>query len=413
MKNGKQFWVTVALINLGIVALLGVTLRSKILFPLAGIDFTNILHAHSHFAFCGWITLMLLALLIYEILPGHLNNRKIYNSLLWGILLAAVAMLVAFLCQGYALYSILFSTIFIFVTYPFAYLLARDILRSDAIRPAKVLSVSALACLVISSAGPFTLAYLKMSGSGNFLLYRDATYTYLHMQYNGFFTLSAFALFSNSLHKRLNQNQIEKLGRFASILSISVVPSLFISYLWHYPNIWVRSIAILGCLFIAVAIVYLIIFLFALKNDLPDISKFTRNVASLSLIAFVLKSLLQTGTVIPSLGKLVFGDRAIIIGYLHLVLLGFITLYIIAHLLNNGALNISNKATRTAVKTFAGAIIINEVILMIQGFGNMLMLSNHLYALLLWITSIWLFTGAIMILISRLRHYKYSREEPM
>ncbi len=411
MKNKKQFWVTVAILNLGIVALMGVTLRSKILFPLQGIDFTNILRAHSNFAFTGWITLMLFTLLIYDVLPAHLNNKKIYNSLLWGIFLAATGMLISFLCQGYAFYSILFSTLFILVSYPLVYLLGRDILRSETAKPVKILGVCALICLVLSSVGPFVLAYLKMAGSDNFLLYRDATYTYLHMQYNGFFTLSVFALLFNNLNKRFDQNQLEKARKFASILSISIAPTLFISYLWHYPDIWVRSIAIVGCLFIVIVIVYLINFLHSLKKKLHDIPPFIRIVGSLSFIAFALKSFLQTGTVIPSLGKLVFGDRAIIIGYLHLVLLGFITLYIIAHLLYNGMLNISDKFTRTAIRTFAGAIIFNELILMIQGFGNMLMLSNRIYAWLLWFTSIWLFSGAIMIIIARLHHHKQHRRD--
>ena len=90
MNSKKQFWVTIALVNLSIVALLGVTLRSKILFPLKGIDFKYVLHAHSHFAFGGWITLALLSLMVYEILPDHLSRKKSYQWFLWGILFNAV-----------------------------------------------------------------------------------------------------------------------------------------------------------------------------------------------------------------------------------------------------------------------------------------------------------------------------------
>jgi hypothetical protein len=66
MQAEKQLekWVGIALVNLSIVALLGVLLRCKQLFPLPFIQYKYLLHAHSHFAFGGWISLALLALMI-------------------------------------------------------------------------------------------------------------------------------------------------------------------------------------------------------------------------------------------------------------------------------------------------------------------------------------------------------------
>ena len=69
MLKVRNSWITISLINLSIVALLGVLLRSKILFSIPWIDFKFMLHAHSHFAFAGWITLCLFTLLTFEILP--------------------------------------------------------------------------------------------------------------------------------------------------------------------------------------------------------------------------------------------------------------------------------------------------------------------------------------------------------
>lgn len=402
MDSKKQYWITIALVNLCIVASLGVTLRSKILFPLKGIEFKSVLHAHSHFAFGGWITLALLTLMIYEILPDHLNRKKSYQWLLWGILFNAAGMLVSFLIQGYAFFSILFSTLFVFITYAFCYVFIRDILKSKVDKAVSIVSISALIFLAASSAGPFTLAYLMASHSSNNILYRDAIYTYLHLQYNGFFTLGVFALFINAIHKKFTQIQQRKVRLFAAVISISIVPTLFISYLWHVTNIGIKITAFTGCVFIVIAIIYLFSAFRSVKNLLSTIAPFTRTIGVLSITAFLLKSLLQTGTIIPSIGKLVYGDRAIIVGYLHLVLLGFISLYILAHLLYSGILNVSSRFTRIAVITFAGGVIANEIILMVQGFGNMLMISNSLYTWLLWGASIWLFSGATLILISRL-----------
>jgi hypothetical protein len=235
------------------------------------------------------------------------------------------------------------------------------------------------------------------------LLYKDSVYTYLHFQYNGFFTLSVFALLLNALHKTFTERQLIRVRVFAKLVSISVIPTLFISFLWHYSNWWVYLAAGTGVVFILLSIIYFFIALRSIKDQRFTIVPFIRHIGVLSISAFLLKSLLQTGTIIPSLGKLVYGDRAIIVGYLHLVLLGFISLYLLANFLYSGVLNAHSRYTRYAIRIFAGAIIANEVILMVQGFGNMLMISYGIYTWLLWGAAIWLFTGTVMIFIARLK----------
>jgi hypothetical protein len=406
MKNKNQFWLSIALINLFIVSLLGVILRSKILFPLNGIDFKHVLHAHSHFAFGGWITLALISLMVYDLLPEESSKKRIYQWILWGILFSAAGMLVSFLCQGYAFFSILFSTLFILVSYAFSIVFIRDIWQSNVDQSIKILSISSLLYLSISSVGPFMLAYLMASHSQDNLMYRDSIYTYLHLQYNGFFTLAIFTLFFNAFIRFLKDNQLKKIRRFALILSVSIVPTLFISYLWHFQTIIIQTLATIGSFFIVLTLISLIDVLRSIKRCFKTVEPFVRTIALLSISAFILKSILQTGTIIPSLGKLVYGDRAIIIGYLHLVLLGFISLYLLAHFLNSGILDLTHRFTRIAITVFASAIAGNETILMVQGFGNMLMVSNSLYSWLLWIVSLWLLTGTSLILISR---FKFGR----
>jgi hypothetical protein len=184
------------------------------------------------------------------------------------------------------------------------------------------------------------------------------------------------------------------------------MPTLFISYLWHFSNIGIRIVAIFGCLCILATLISLFDILISIKPILKTVPRFIRTIGFLSFVAFLLKSLLQTGTIIPFLGKLVFGDRAIIVGYLHLVLLGFVSLYILTHLLYSGLLNASSWFTRIALLTFISGVMVNEAILMVQGFGNMLMISNGFYAWLLWGASLWLLTGTILIFTARLKIYR-------
>ena len=185
---------------------------------------------------------------------------------------------------------------------------------------------------------------------------------------------------------------------------------MFLSYLWHPVGYGVRLVAVTGAVFILIALVYLFRVLNAVKGHFSAVPVFARRVGALSVAAFVLKSLLQTGTIISPLGRLVFNDRAVIIGFLHLVLLGFITLYILAHMLYTGILSHADRFTRIAVIVFAGGVIANEVVLMVQGFCDMLMIATSTYAGLLWGAAIWLLCGAMLMVIARLRYYKRQQE---
>ncbi|MBS1586768.1 MAG: hypothetical protein JSS82_14625 [Bacteroidetes bacterium] len=394
--NGKTVWVKICLIHLCIVAFLGTLLRSKILFSLPWIDFKNLVNAHSHFAFGGWVTLVLMVLMICDLLPNAASSQKVYQWILGGIVFNAWGMLLSFPFEGYAFFSILFSTLFIFVTYIFSYVFIRDILKAPVGKTVKLLAVSSLICLVLSSIGPFTLAYLLASKSGNFLLYKDSIYTYLHFQYNGFFTLSVFSILFWRLTSSVSAETNRKLHQFAVALCVSILPSVFLSYLWQYPENTVRIIAIIGVASLLACVIFFArIFLSVHKYFLKK-DPLIRILGTLSLIAFTLKLLLQSGTIIPSLGNAVFGNRPVIIGFLHLVFLGFVSLFALAYLLQNGLLQ-NDKITRIALAIFAAGVIGNELVLMTQGLGGMFMQSSAIFPWLLWIIAVSLFVSTFLL----------------
>ena len=107
------------------------------------------------------------------------------------------------------------------------------------------------------------------------------------------------------------------------------------------------------------------------------------------------------GTVIPSLGNAVFGYRPIIIGFLHLVFLGFVSFYILSSYMESHMF--THKLSKPALILFAIAIILNETVLLVQGIGLLFSTTSHIYAWLLWAVAILLFTGAVLILAARLQ----------
>ena len=115
-------WLKISLINLLIVAGLGLTLRYKILFSLPFVDQKHLLHGHTHFAFAGWITQALMALLVANLVKQQpqLPFKK-YNRLLYANLFTAYGMLIAFALEGYGLFSIIFSTASVVVPSAFSF----------------------------------------------------------------------------------------------------------------------------------------------------------------------------------------------------------------------------------------------------------------------------------------------------
>jgi len=400
MLKEKNSWITISLINLSIVALLGVLLRSKILFSIPWIDFKFMLHSHSHFAFAGWITLCLFTLLTFEMLPRKNSCKPRYKYLLTALLVTSVGMLLSFPFQGYGLFSIMFSTLFIFVTYAFSCFFIKDLVKSKAEKPVKLLCIVGLIALCVSSVGPFTLAYMMASHSVNVLLYRDAIYTYLHLQYNGFFSLSVFALLINQFGNKFDDYTKLRIKRFAVVLSLSVLPTLFLSYLWHFPNMAIRGIAFFGCVLLVVTLFYFGAAITSAKLVFSKMNPLAKTVGGLSLFAFALKSVLQIGTVFPAIGNEIFSNRAVIVGYLHLVMLGFITLYLLAHLIHTKYFEIDTGTAKTGIIVFTVAVITNEAVLMTQGLSGMMMKNSSIYPWLLWAAAIGLFTGALLISIS-------------
>lgn len=401
MVKAEKKWLAISLVNLSIVALLGTLLRTKILFPLPGINFGYLLHAHSHFAFSGWVTLCLLTLIVYQVLPPALSGKRVYTWLLAGMLLSADGMLLSFPFQGYGPVSITFSTLLIFVSYAFTWVLVKDLSRSAAGRPVKVLLYTALAALVVSSVGPFTLAYVMASHHGDAVLYRNAIYTYLHLQYNGFFTLGVFALFAHQLSNRYHQER--RLRRFATILSFSVWPTLCLSYLWHAPGMLVHITAIAGSISLVVVLVWFITLIRSSKAMLETVSPFVKRIGALSMMAFVFKTAMQAATVIPVVGNMAFGNRPVIIGYLHLVLLGFITLYLLATLVQLGYFQTSQRLAKVGICILTGAIVVNEVVLMLQGLSPVLHLYSASYPWLLWGAAIGLLSGTVTMVVAAMR----------
>ncbi|TDG37419.1 hypothetical protein EZJ43_04695 [Pedobacter changchengzhani] len=360
-------WVKIALINFLLVALAGILLRYKINFSLPFINQKYLLHGHSHFAFVGWVSLSLMALMVNYLIKSDVKiNFKKYKWILIANTITAYGMLIAFIIQGYALFSITFSTLSIFVSYTFIYSYWKDLKQVKDTFAVHIWFKTALIIWGISSIGAFSLAYLMAKHITNQDLYFAAIYFFLHFQYNGWFLFVCLGLFFSYLK---NTNSLPALifnKRIYLLLAITVAPSYFLSIMWLKIPVymyWLAAISGVIQLFMIYYIVKLVREIIAIKISISPLTKF---LWSLSGFALILKIVLQSLSVFPYLAQFAFSFRPIVIGYLHLSFLGVISFFILGYI--NEVLRRSNLSlNKFGVWILVFAVIFQEVILMSQG----------------------------------------------
>lgn len=389
-------WVQLSLANLLIVSLLGVVLRYKIAFSLPFIDQKKLLHGHSHFAFSGWVSLVLMALIVSRLSVYNTQvNFKRYNWLLWANVICGYGMLLSFPVQGYGLFSIFFSTCALFVAYIFMVYVWRDINRAGQQSILFPWIKAAVFFNSLSSLGAFSLAYMMATGNMHQTWYLGAVYFFLHFQYNGWFSFTVLGLLFEKLAAMgIGTSPLKTIFR---LFAIACIPAYFLSALWMPINAVVYAAVVLSALFQMAAWIWTLSLAWskrlALKAELPRTAYV---IFGLSLIAFTIKFFLQLGSTIPTLSTLAFGFRPIVIGYLHLVLLGVISLFIIGYVLYNGIIVIRAK-TKLGLTLFISGIILNELALMIQGMAAMEYISVPYINEVLFGIAILMFTGLLVV----------------
>ena len=389
-------WLKISVLNLLIVASLGLILRYKILYPLPFIDQKHFLHGHSHFAFAGWITQALMALLVSYLAKQKGDNiYKKYQWLLYANLFTAYGMLIAFPIEGYGLFSIIFSTASIFVSYLFAFFYWRDLNKLPLKSAANAWFKAAIFFNAFSSLGAFALTIMMVAKVIHQNWYLAAEYFYLHFQYNGWFFFACMGLFTAFISRHTAaENSLKKIFR---LFAFAVVPAYFLSALWLNIPVWVYVLVILSAIAQVAGWLWFVRLIKINWNQLKQhISNTSKYILACSAVALSAKLLLQLGSTIPSLSDLAFGFRPIVIGYLHLVLLGVITLFLLGCMFSENYFYASKKAV-TGMFIFAGAVILNEILLMVQGVAAITYTAIPFINEMLLFTALLLFTGALLI----------------
>lgn len=358
--------ILIGLLNLAIVALFGALMRYKIAFDFPLLPQKNAQQAHSHFAFAGWVSHMLFTLLFYY--QYKFKPQIKTGPYLWMIalnLLASFGMLVSFTVSGYSPVSIVFSSVTIIVAIVLAYLFIKDSKNVTELKPSRPWLVTGLLLHIISSAGPLMLAYMIVNKDITEKMYLGSVYWLLHFEYNGWFFFGCMALAMLWIAK----SNISLKREFA-ILLVCSLPTYFLSTLWAKLPQWLYLLTAISAF----------VQLFAWGMILQKLWKNRSNIslgwpkalqALLYIVmgALTIKFILQAISTQPHISQLVFGFRAIVIAYLHLVLLGVISLFLLLFLHTEKFVGTGKNAIK-ALWFFTIGVFLNEFILLIVGVAS-------------------------------------------
>lgn len=402
MKIPLNRYLKISIFNLLLVALVGVVMRYKILYSLPFVDQKHLLHGHSHFAFAGWITQTLMVLMV-AYLSGETGKDEFaaYKKLLVANLFTAYGMLIAFPIQGYGLVSIVFSTLSVIVSYAFAIRFWKDLNKLPTQSVAHYWFKAGLLLGVLSSIGTFGLAFMMANKIIHQNWYLAAVYFYLHFQYNGWFFFTCMGLFHAILPSQIIAGKEFK--KVFWLFAFASVPAYFLSTLWMQLPMWIYILVVLASFSQLIAWSFFIRELFIQRQLVfKKLSRESKWLLGLSAVALTIKLSLQLGSTIPSLSQLAFGFRSIVIAYLHLVLLGVITIFLLGYIFSLNTFSVK-KTTVCGVIIFAAGIFLNELVLMLQGIASFSYTIIPYTNELLLCMALLMFSGILILLLSQLK----------
>jgi len=362
----RRRWLIIALVNFLCAALLGTLLRFAFVEEIRWIQYKNVLHAHSHVAMLGWVFLALYALLIHGYGTPAIQRSGFYRTLFWVIQISVIGMLVSFPIQGYGPISITFSTLHVLCAYLFVYRFWRDL--SDHRDVGGRFVRTALIFMVVSTCGLMCIGPMMAMGLRGSAVFYMAVQFYLHFQFNGWFLFAILGIFFGFLEANGISLPSVSLRRFYILLVVSCILTYALAVAWSQPYL---SIFLLNSAGVVVQLMALLIFLTLIwprrREILGLFARIPRLFISLACIAFIAKIVMQSVLVFPSIARAGYTIRNYVIGFMHLILLGVVTAFILAYSLQQKQLQSEGRLAKVGLWLILVGFTASEALLFLQG----------------------------------------------
>jgi len=353
--------VLISLAFFAIASILGLSMRAAFVMDMPEwFNYRYVQHAHSHVALLGW----LFAIYYIIILKVFRLAWSRYAALFWGLQGTVLGMLLTFPFMGYASLSIVFSTLHIILSYVFVYKIWRAVTIAKYGKLPVLFLRASLFFLALSTIGTWALGPIMAMGLKGSAIYYASIQFYLHFQFNGWFIFAVLAIF----FKLLPPQQLIYSGHIGIRLYWSLIIGTVLTYAlaitWSTPYIGIFIVNSIGILTQLLAFAFFVQFMLRTKNDFKTLfTPFQYRVLLIALIAFLIKVLVQSVVVIPALAEISYTIRNLVIGFIHLLMLGGLSLFAFSMLSQITGVSLNKNGTTI----FIIGVISTELLLFGQG----------------------------------------------
>ncbi|WP_157472299.1 hypothetical protein [Neolewinella persica] len=361
-KPGQR-WFAVGLSCFWVATIFGCLMRFSWIEELPGLSYKHLLHAHSHLALLGWAFMIVSGGFLFLLLPGSLRNSSMYRWVFGLNTVAAIGMGFGFVYQGYGAISIGFCTVHLVAAYLFGYQYLKD-LKTTEDTSYRRLARWAIYWLFVSTLGLWAIGPIKSILGQLHPLYFASIQFFLHFQFNGWLTYGMLALLLHWLSRE------GKPVTLPSYLFWGLQASLLLTYALSVS--WSTPLSVVFYLNSAGVVIQLAVFVLIWQLAAPVIrtkSKRSRQVAILlwvGLASLAAKIIVQSAVAIPAVAKISYTIHNFVIGFIHLTMIGSISLVVIALLLE-ARLFPDSKTANVGYVFFLLGFISTEFLLFGQG----------------------------------------------
>lgn len=324
MSTFRNLWLAVVAVFL-LAALTGAFLRFGILYGMAGLNYANVRHAHSHLMYFGWVTPALMALLA-AYLP-HVTGQSPTPALprLIGLVIAlGLLAYVPFLLFGYNSaeiggarlpLSVMAATLNVLAWYAFALVYRRQTAGAPPSRPLWLWN-AAVIFLLLATLGVIGLPVVILTGVEDPFWSLFFTHLFLDLFSEGWLVLGVLGLAYAATPAAARHPWARRGGE----LLVAGLPVVFLLYLpVNFTPAVARWIGSIGGLLVVAGTVANVVALWPVAGP--------RWRAPLAFLA--LKAAMQALILLPPVAR--WAENSLMrIPYLHWLLLGFITLGLFA-----------------------------------------------------------------------------------
>ncbi|MCC7465950.1 MAG: hypothetical protein IT261_06765, partial [Saprospiraceae bacterium] len=345
----------------------------------------------------GWVYTLLFSLLIHHFLTAKQIENGRYVLQFYITIAVLIGVLVSFVLQGYGLYSIIFSTLFQGLNYWFAYRFLNDVRPLENTVALRLVKAGIYFGL-LSTLLPFGIGYLSARGQGGTEIYDSFVYTFMHLQYNGWFLFIALGLFYQIQEKNNRPFHQPYALMFYRLFSVACIPAISLSLLGmsfsHHLTIiaWVVSV---------VQFIGLVFFLLSIRGSIVPWLKLAPPLFGWFMIGFLasftVKVTLQSASVLPFLKSVAFFNKNILLAYLHLSLIGTISFLLLALIMEMKWL-VPNRITWLGSILLCSGFLATELLLVSGGLG----IFDHQMSLVMG--SLAMAVGVLCLVMSPARH---------